>query len=98
VGRISRSRCTSHLAAIASNRILAAFGSRLLASAPIAISRSVGRHSYPTDGSGVLADATIMGICTSKAGAAALWIASVEDTAASTYDFLATHGKTNVII
>jgi hypothetical protein len=32
------------------------------------------------------------------AGASTLWIASVEDTAALTYDFQANHGKTNVIM
>jgi hypothetical protein len=33
-----------------------------------------------------------------RTGAAALWIASIEDTATSTYDFHATHCKTNVIM
>jgi hypothetical protein len=98
MGRISCSQCTSHIAAIASGRILATFRSRLLASAPTAISRSAWRHSSPTDGSGVLADADTVGISTWRAGAAALWIASVEDTTASTYDFHATHGKTNLIM
>jgi hypothetical protein len=39
-----------------------------------------------------------VGISTSRAGVAALWIDSVEDTAASTYDFYTTHGKTNLIM
>jgi hypothetical protein len=39
-----------------------------------------------------------VGISTWRAGAAALWIASVEDNAASTYDLHPTHGKTNVIM
>jgi hypothetical protein len=52
----------------------------------------------PIDGSGLLADAAVVGISTWRAGAATLWIASIEDTATSTYDFHATHGKTNVIM
>jgi hypothetical protein len=80
-----------------SGRILAAFGSRLLASTPTAISRSTWRHFYPTDGSRVLADTAIVEISTWRVGVSALWIASVEDIAASTYDFHPTHGKTNVI-
>jgi hypothetical protein len=39
-----------------------------------------------------------MGISAWRAGFAALWIASVEDIAALTYDFHATHGKTNIIM
>jgi hypothetical protein len=39
-----------------------------------------------------------MGISTWRVGATALLIASVEDTAASIYDFHATHGKTNLIM
>jgi hypothetical protein len=45
-----------------------------------------------------LADAAVVGISTWRVGAATLWIASIEDTAASTYDFHATYGKTNVIL
>jgi hypothetical protein len=86
------------MAATASGRILAAFRSRLLVSATTAISRSVWRHSSPIDGSGVLADADAMGISTWRVGVAALWIASVEGTAALTYDFHTTHGKTNLIM
>jgi hypothetical protein len=82
--------------------ILATFGSKLLASAPTTVSRSAWRHSYPTDGSGVLANtnanADAMGISTWRAGGAALWIAAVEDTAASIYNFHTTHSKTNLII
>jgi hypothetical protein len=72
--------------------------SRLLASAPIVVSSSAWRPSSPIDGSGLLADDAIVGISTWRAGAAALWIASVEDTTASTYDFHATHYKTNIIM
>jgi hypothetical protein len=86
------------MVATASGRILAAFGSRLLASSPTAVSRSVWRHSYPTNGSGLLDDADAMGISTWRAGVTALWTASVDDTASSTYDFHATHGKTNLIM
>jgi hypothetical protein len=86
------------MAATTSGKILATFGSRLLTSTPTAISRSAWRHSSPTDGSGVLADADTVGIYICRAGAAALWIASVEDTAASTCDFHAIHGKINVIM
>jgi hypothetical protein len=39
-----------------------------------------------------------MGIFTWRVGATALWIASIEDTAASIYDFHTTHGKTNLIM
>jgi hypothetical protein len=83
------------VAVTASGRILAAFGSRLLASTPTVVSKSAWRHSSLTDGSGVLADA--VGI-TYRVGSVALWITSIEDTAASTYDFHVTHGKTNVIM
>jgi uncharacterized RmlC-like cupin family protein len=84
------------VAAITSGRILSVFESRLLAFAPTVISRSIWRPSTPTDGSRVLVDA--VGISTQRVGVAALWIASVEDTAALTYDFHATHGNTNVIM
>jgi hypothetical protein len=59
--------------------------------------------SSPIDGSGLLAAAD-MGISTWRVGiaaavgistwvgAATLWITSIEDIAASTYDFHATHG------
>jgi hypothetical protein len=77
------------------NLMQAAYRSRLLASSPTAISRSAFRYSSPIDGSGVLAVADTMGISTRRAGAIALWIVSVEDTAASTYDFHATHCKTS---
>jgi hypothetical protein len=78
--------------------ILVTFRSWLLASAPIAISRSTWRHSSPIDGSRVLVDVDAMGISTWRAGTTTLWIASIEETAASTYDFLMTHGKTNAIM
>jgi hypothetical protein len=52
----------------------------------------------PVDGLRVLADADTVGISTWRPDAAALWITSVEDTAASTYDFHTTHGKTNLIM
>jgi hypothetical protein len=93
--RISRTRCTSHVAATAFDRILAAFGSRLLASARVAISRTAWRPPSPIDKSGLLAAAVAatVGISTWKACAAALWLASIEVTAASTYDFHATHDK-----
>jgi hypothetical protein len=56
--------------------------------------RSMGQgHSYPIDESGVLAVADVVGSSMWRAGTAALWIASVEDTA-STYDLHATHDKT----
>jgi hypothetical protein len=84
--------------ATASGRILAAFRSRLLASAPTTISRSAWSHSSPTDRLGVLANADIVGISTWRAGAVALWVTSIEDTTASTYDLHATHGKTNLIM
>jgi hypothetical protein len=98
VGRISHSWCTSRVAGTASGRILAVFGSRLLASTPIVISRSAWRPSYPTDGSELLVTAATVGVSTWRAGVVTLWIASVEDNAASTYDFHATHGKTNMIM
>jgi hypothetical protein len=85
------------VAATVSGRVLATFGSRLLASAPIAISRSAWRHS-PTDGLGVLFDSDTVEIFTWRAGTAALWIASIENTVTSTYDFYTTHGKKNLII
>jgi hypothetical protein len=92
-GRISHSRCTSHVAATVSGRILDAFRSSLLASSPPPISQSTWRHSPPTDGSGILVVTDVVGISTWRAGAAALWIAFVEDTTALTYDFHATDGK-----
>jgi hypothetical protein len=46
----------------------------------------------------VLADVDAMGIFTWRVGATALWIASVEDTTALTYDFHATHDMTNAIV
>jgi hypothetical protein len=92
VGRISRSQCTSQVADTASGRILTAFRSRLLASAPTAVSRSAWRlltAAITTVGistwrAGV---AAAVGISSWWAGATALWIASVGDNAASTYDF-----------
>jgi hypothetical protein len=48
---------------------------------------SAWRHSSSTDGSGVLVIVDAMGISTWMAGVATLWIASVEDTIALTYDF-----------
>jgi hypothetical protein len=83
------------MAATISDRILAAYRSRLLASSPTTVSRSAFWHSSPTDGSEVLAVTDIMGSSTWRAGATTL-IASVEDTAALTYDFHATHGKTSL--
>jgi hypothetical protein len=82
------------MVATTSGRILAAYGFKLLASAHTIVSRSAWRHSSPTDGSGVLADA--VGISTWRAGTTTLWIAFIEDTTASTYDFNATHGKINL--
>jgi hypothetical protein len=96
VGRISHNRCTFHVAA--SDKILAAFRSKLLASAPTTVSRSAWRPSSPIDGSGLLANTAVVGISIWRAGVAALWIASVEDTTVLTYDFHATHSKTNVIM
>jgi hypothetical protein len=90
----SHTRCTSHVAATASNRILATFGSRLLASVHAVISRSAWRPPSPTDGSGLLATTTTaVGISTRRACTATLWLTSVEVTAASTYDFHTTHSK-----
>jgi hypothetical protein len=86
------------VAANASSTILAAFRSRLLASAPTAVSRSAWKHSSPTDGSGVLVNADTVEISTWRVGAVTLRITSIEDTAASTYDFHATHDKTNLIM
>jgi hypothetical protein len=86
------------MAGTASDRILAAFESRLLASAPIVISKSSWRPSSPTDGSGLLVTAATVGISTWRAAAATLRIAFGKDNAALTYDFHATHGKTNVIM
>jgi hypothetical protein len=54
--------------------------------------------SSPTDGSRLLAAATIVGIFTWRAGAVTLWIASVEDNTVSTYDVLTTHSKINIIM
>jgi hypothetical protein len=96
MGRITHSRCTSHVAATASDRILVAYRFRLLASSPTAVSRSAFRHSSPIDESGVLVITNTVGRSTWRAGATALWIASVEDTAALTYDFHSTHGKTSL--
>jgi hypothetical protein len=45
----------------------------------------------PTDESGLLAAATVVGISTWRAGTTALWIASVEDITALTDDFHTTH-------
>jgi hypothetical protein len=94
MGRISCSWWTFHMATTASDRLLAAFRSRLMAPSPTAISRSVFRHSFPTAGLGLLVLANAMDNSTWRAGIAALWNASVDDTA-STY-FLATHGKTSL--
>jgi hypothetical protein len=96
VGRISRSYCTSHVVATTFDRISAAFGSRLLASPPTPVSRSAWRHCSLTDGTGVLAVTDAVGISTWTAGVITLWITSVEDTAASTYNFHATHSKTSL--
>jgi hypothetical protein len=49
----------------------------------------------PTDVSGVPAITDAVGSSTWRVGVAALWIASVEDTA-STYNFHTTHGKTSL--
>jgi hypothetical protein len=85
MGRISHSRCTSHVAATISGRILAAaYMSRLLASSPTAVFRSSFWHSSPINGSGLLTDADAVESSTWRAGVAALGMASVEDT---------THGK-----
>jgi hypothetical protein len=86
------------VAKTAFDMILATFGSRLLASAPTAVSRSDCRHSFPIDGSGILADADAVRISTLRVSTTALLIVSVEDTAALTYDFHATHGKTILIM
>jgi hypothetical protein len=86
MGRISHSRCTSHVVATASARILVAYRSKLLASSPTAVSRSTFQHSSPTDGSGVLAVADAVGSSTWREGVTTLWITSGEDTAL-TYDF-----------
>jgi hypothetical protein len=96
MGRTSYSRCTSHVAATASIRILAAFRSRLLMSSTTAVSRSAFRYSSHSNKSGVLVITVAVGISTWRAGIIALWIAYVEDTAASTYDFHATHGKSSL--
>jgi hypothetical protein len=90
-------RCTSYMAVTNSDRILAAFGSSLLVFSPTPVSRSAWRNSSPTDRSGVLADVDAMGISTLRAGAAALCIASVEDTTGSIYDFHSTHDKTSLL-
>jgi hypothetical protein len=90
MGRIFGSRCTSHVSATASDRILAAYRFRLLVSSPIAVSRSAFRQSSTTYGSGVLAVANAMGSSTKRAGTAAIRITSIEDNAALTYDFHAT--------
>jgi hypothetical protein len=73
--------------------ILAAYRFKLLASSPTAVSRSAFWHSSPTDGPGILAITNAMGSSTWRIGIVALWIVSVDDTATSTYDFHATHGK-----
>jgi hypothetical protein len=93
MGRITRSRCTSHVAATASDRILSTDRFMLLASSLTTISRSAFRHTSPTDGSRLLVVTDAVGSSTQREGIAALWIASVEDTA-SIYDFHTTHGKT----
>jgi hypothetical protein len=95
VGRISHSRCTSHVTTAASGKILGAFRSMLLASSPTTVSRSAFQHSSPIDGSGLLVVADVMGSSTWRAGVVALWIASVEDTD-STYDFNITYSKTSL--
>jgi hypothetical protein len=84
------------MAATTSDMILAAYRSRLLASSPTTVSRSAFWHSSPIDGSEVLAITDVMGSSTWRAGATTLWIASVEDTTALTYDFHATHDKTSL--
>jgi hypothetical protein len=73
--------------------ILAAYRFKLLASSPTTVSRSAFWHSSPTDGPGILAITNAMGSSTWRIGIIALWIVSVDDTATSTYDFHATHGK-----
>jgi hypothetical protein len=95
-GEDYHSPCTFHVFVTISVRILTTFRSRLQASSSTAVFRSAFRHSSPTDGLGVLAIADAMGIFTWRAVAAALWIASVEDTAALTYDFDDTHSKTSL--
>jgi hypothetical protein len=67
MGRIFHSRWTYHVAATASDRLLAAFRSRLLVPSP-------------TAGSGLLAIANVMGSSTWRTGAATLWNASVDNT------------------
>jgi hypothetical protein len=92
--RISHTRCTSHVVVTAFCRILAALGSRLLVSARAVVSKTAWRPPSPTDELGLLAaTATTVGISTWRACTVALWLASVEVTAALTYDFHATHGK-----
>jgi hypothetical protein len=93
--RISCCRCTSYVAVTSSSRILAAFGSRLLAAAPTVISKSAWMPPSPTDGStsGLLAATAVVGISTRRASAATLWLTSVQVLATSTYDFHTTHGK-----
>jgi hypothetical protein len=82
------------VAATASSRILAAYMSRLLASSPIVVSKLDFQHSSSIDGLGLLAVTNAMVRSTWRAGIAALWNASVDDTA-STY-FHATHRKTGL--
>jgi hypothetical protein len=86
------------MATTASNRILAALGSRLLASTPTAISRLEWRLLAVATAVGIstwrAGTTAIMGISTWKAGTTALWIASVGDNTTSNYNFHATHGKT----
>jgi hypothetical protein len=98
VGRISYSRCTSHVAATASGSILVTYRSRIMVSSPTVVSRSAFRHpsNPPQTGQRYWPSLTLWGSFTWRAGIAALWIAFVEDTAASTYDFHATHGKTSL--
>jgi hypothetical protein len=72
------------MAASIFGRILADLGSRLLASACAGVSRTPWRPPSPT---------ATMGISTWRVCATALWLASVEVTATSTYDFHATHDK-----
>jgi hypothetical protein len=72
MGRISHGRCTPHVAATISDRILATYRSRLLVSSHTAVSRLAIRHNSPTDESGLLAIADTVGSSTWRAGIVAL--------------------------
>jgi hypothetical protein len=64
--RISHRRCTFHVVGTASDMILATYRSRLLASSPT-VSRSIFRHSFPIDSSGLLAIVNTVGSSTCRA-------------------------------